>query len=87
MKYMVNHKDTGTLYNNCKALSDSSNAIEVKQLFIDEIPYLFYEDYKGYNDCVKTILNYDYDVNNSTFFDILNLIVDQIIKMKNKKKS
>lgn len=83
LKYSINHASTGTFYINCKALANLKEIIKIKQLLIDEIPFLFYNNYEGYNNCAQSIQNYIYD-NSKSFFQLINLIIDQIIEIKNK---
>ena len=87
LKYIMDHKYVGTFYINCKALYTLDKPIKIKQLIIDEIPFLFYDNYEDYLKCFKKIIDYDYDKNNSSFFDLINLVIDQIIICENKKKS
>ena len=59
-KYMISHEFKGTLYLNLKSLYkliENKNLITLKQIIIDEIPYLFYDEYEIYIECVKTIQN------------------------------
>ena len=85
LKYMMNHTYTGTLYINCKALFNLKESMYIKQLFIDEIPYLFFGCYKDYIQCVNNINNYYYNINTSSFFEIINVIIDYISDLQKKK--
>ena len=42
LKYMIDHSSVGTLYINCKAMFYLDDPYQIKKLFIDEIPFLFY---------------------------------------------
>ena len=85
LKYLMPHNVVGTFYINCKTLSNLDTPSEVKQLIIDEIPFLFYGNYTDYLNCVKAIINYHYNENTSSFFELVNLVIDQIIENLEKK--
>ena len=85
LKYMTYHPSVGTLYINCKAMSDFDEPFKIKQLFIDEIPFLFYNNYKGYINCVNSIIDYLFLEKSSNFFDLLNHIIDIVMKDDRKK--
>ena len=87
LKYMIDHSIIGTLYINCKSFSNLKTEIEIKQLIIDEIPFLFFGDYQEYSDCVNAIINYLYNLNTSSFFDLINLVLNRIINSSNKKSA
>ena len=84
LKYIIDHTNTGTFYINCKALSNLEKPTEIKQVIIDEIPFLFYQNYNDYSSCVKSIINYDYR-KNSSFFELIDLVMVQITNSLNKK--
>lgn len=86
LKYLIDHKFIGTFYINCKALSTLNEPIEIKQLIIDEIPFLFYDNYDDYSKCAKKIINYCYDKKNSSFFDLINIVIEQILISQNRKE-
>ena len=83
LKYMISHKDIGTLYLNCKALNERKNVIEIKELLLNEIPFLFYGDYEGYSKCVQ-ILDNHYNKEDQTIYPIINKILDFLISKKSK---
>ena len=59
-KYMIAHDFKGTLYLNLKCLNtmlDKKDYSKFKQIIIDEIPYLFYQNYDSYITCIKLIQN------------------------------
>ena len=85
LKYLIDHRRAGTLYINCKAFSILKEPIKIKQLIIDEIPFLFYGNYHDYLKCVNKIKNYPYNKDESSFFDLINVVIDQIINNQNKK--
>ena len=85
LKYIISHKNFGTLYLNCKALNEKKNSIEMKKIILDEIPYLFYEDYEGYLMCEKILDDYDNNKDNSVF-TIINKVIDFLIEKKGKSK-
>ena len=87
LKYMNNHSTIGTLYINCKAFSSLETEIEIKQLIIDEIPFLFFGNYQEYSDCAKAIVNHSYNLNSSSFFELIDLVLNQIINSSNKKNA
>ena len=85
LKYLMPHEALGTFYINCKTLSKLNKPLEVKQLIIDEIPFLFYGNHDDYLNCIKEIINYQYNENTSSFFEFVNLVIDQIIENSKKK--
>ena len=85
LKYLMPHKSLGTFYINCKTLSKLNKPLEVKQLIIDEIPFLFYGNHDDYLNCIKEIINYQYNEITSTFFELVNLVIEQIIENSEKK--
>jgi hypothetical protein len=85
LKYLINHIFVGTFYVNCKALSILENSNEIKQLIIDEIPYLFYNNHDDYLECAKDIIDYNYG-KNSSFFELINLVFQKLINFDIKKK-
>ena len=87
LKYMTKHSKIGTLYVNCKAMFNADKPYKLKQLFIDEIPFLFYGDHEGYTNCANEIIGSFYDISSSSFFDLINLIIDIIIKNDRRKKN
>ena len=85
LKYIIDHSVIGTFYINCKTLSTLKIPVKIKQLIIDEIPFLFYDNYDDYSKCAEKIINYCYDKNNSSFFDLINIVIEQILISQNKK--
>ena len=85
LKYIIDHINVGTFYINCKALSNLEKPLQIKQVIIDEIPFLFYGNYNDYFECANLLINYNYNKKNSSFFDLINLVMEQIIKSSNKK--
>ena len=84
LKYMTNHIHTGTFYINCKALFTLKEPIEMKQLIIEEIPFLFYKNYQDYSECAEKLINYNME-KNSSFFSLINLVIDYLIINPKKK--
>ena len=85
LKYMLNHKDYGTLYINCNTLfilMNKKKDFEIKQIIIDELPYLFYEEYELYFECGKKIQNYNLENDNA----FCNLIHEIMNFLNNNKK-
>ena len=77
-KNMINHLKYGTLYINCKCLYKlikKFNYNKFKSILIDEIPYLFYNEYYNYYGCVELI--YGCEINNKK--DILWEFIEKII--------
>ena len=87
LKYLIPHDIVGTFYINCKTLSNLETPLEIKQLIIDEIPFLFYKNYDDYINCAKAIINYQFNENGKTssFFELVNVVIDQIIENSEKK--
>ena len=84
LKYKINHSDIGTFYINCKAFHSLEKSIQIKQLIIDEIPFLFYENYNDYYECAKAIIDFNYE-KGSSFFVLIKLVIEKLINMKKKK--
>jgi hypothetical protein len=59
-KYSYNHKNNGTLYINCKSIYENfkKNIRIFKSILIDEIAFLFENEYKEYIECANKINNY-----------------------------
>ena len=80
-KYLVDHDLCGTLYINCKCLNElliKNDYIKFKNIIIDEIPYLFYNDYKGYFSCSNEIFKYNI-CNDNDLWKLLIVILKYII--------
>ena len=74
-KYMIVHEYKGTLYLNLKCLKkmlDKNDYLNFKQIIIDEIPYLFYQNYDAYITCIKLVQ--DYVINDKNENDIWKLV-------------
>ena len=89
LKYVINHKNYGTLYLNMKSLYTLFKKKEyniIKQIIIDEIPYLFCNRYDEYLKCIKAIASFsieNFDSIWSLLAKILEIIND--IPKDNKK--
>ena len=83
-KYLYNHKNKGTLYINCKSAYENfkKNIRIFKSILIDEIAFLFENEYKEYIECANKINNYAPN-KDSTFWELIHEIIGAC---KNKKK-
>ena len=72
LKYNINLLKYGTFYLNCKTMKtllENGKELIAKQIFIDEIAYLFIGDYKNYENVCDIIGNYIFE-NNYSFWDL-----------------
>ena len=71
-------------------LNQNSKLLEIKQNLIDEIPFLFFEDYNQYINVAKAIINYKIENERKEYFywDLIDYLLN-LIKLsdffKNKK--
>lgn len=74
-KYDYDHTKNGTLYINCKFIyySFMNNLGVMKNVLIDEIPYLFQNEFDKYLKCRNEISNYC-SKPYSTFWEVINII-------------
>ena len=74
-KYDYDHTQNGTLYINCKCIyyNFMNNLAVMKNILIDEIPYLFQNEYNNYLKCRDEIWNYCRKPF-STFWEVINII-------------
>ena len=85
-KYLINHKNYGTLYINCKCLTQllEKNEYETfKSVVIDEIPYLFCGDYESYYECLNIINKYELKNGNNNLWILIKTIIEFVIKIEN----
>lgn len=88
LKYMYDHSWYNTFYINCERIEYYSrkNYNICKQILIDEISYLFSQDYNSYCKAVNEIKNFDIIPNDknknfwSLLLKILNIVADSINK-------
>ena len=93
-KYMIAHDFKGTLYLNLKCLNtmlDKKDYSKFKQIIIDEIPYLFYQNYDSYITCIKLIQNYVINDKNENHIwklvsKIMEFIYDNTLSNKSRRK-
>ena len=74
-KYDYDHTKNGTLYINCKCINYNfvNNITVMKNIIIDEIPYLFQNEFDKYLKCRNEISNYC-SKPYSTFWEVINII-------------
>ena len=85
LKYNINLSKYGTFYLNCKTMKillENGKEFIAKQIFIDEIAYLFIGDYKKYKKVCDIIENYKFE-NNYSFWDLTIKILENC---ENEKK-
>ena len=73
LKYKIDHTKFKTFYIHCKylyLLSKENNYIEIQNILLSEIPYLFYNDYDSYIKCVNIIKEFDFSFNKS-YIDLM----------------
>lgn len=74
-KYNYDHTKNGTFYINCKCIYYNfiKNLNVMKNIIIDEIPYLFQNEFDKYLKCRNEISNYC-SKPYSTFWEVINII-------------
>ena len=78
LKYNTNHKMYATLYVNCKGLHNKKDKLNIKKILIKEIPFLFYNNYKDYKNCVEKIQDYSNN-NDDTIWPLIDVILSTLI--------
>ena len=87
-KYIINHKKYGTLYLNMKCLNlllRDKQYLQFRQIIIDEIPYLFYENYDDYVKCVNKIEKFCIE-NEDSVWELISEIIAYIFGIEAKRK-
>ena len=88
LKYIAPHNIFGTMYINCKALDYlfKNDVNAAKQILIDEIFYLFINEYNNYKLCSESIEKYQVDLNNinESFWNLIEIIISFLKNLKNK---
>ena len=79
-KYNYDLNIYGVLYINCKYMFKTfrTDIKKVKIILIDEIPYLFSNEYCVYEECKNQINNY-YKSDLSTFWDLIKIIINYCV--------
>ena len=82
-KNVINHRLNGTLYLNLKCLYkllENNKHDQLKEIIIDEIPYLFFNKYNDYLECYKLIDHYHFSIDDS-IWRIIKIIFDFVYKL------
>ena len=58
-------------------LEKKSKYSEIRRILIDEIPFLFYNNFAGYQDCLNIIKKFKFDSNN-TIWDLIKVILKSL---------
>lgn len=80
IKYYINHNYIGTIYLNMKTINNLIKDKKfdlIKQILIDEIPYLFFNRYNKYLLCADLISGSNYN-NIDSFWDLISEIINFI---------
>ena len=80
LKYQINHSNCKTLYIHCKYLTyleKKNKYSEIRKILIDEIPFLFYNNFARYQDCLNIIKKFKFDSNN-TIWDLIKVILKSL---------
>ena len=88
IKYNMNHDLYGTLYLNMKCLNVLSKEKKyniVRQILIDEIPYLFYKRYNDYVKCSNLIVKFLFE-NSDSIWELISKIIDLIFETPNNQR-
>ena len=76
--------NNGSLYINLKAmrkLIEAKNFNKIKQIFIDEIVFLFHDDYNNYSIVSNAIKNFEF----SSVWQLIEFVLDKIKNMNSKR--
>ena len=88
LKYMAPLECIGTMYINCKSLDYlfRNDILAAKQALIDEIFYLFVNEYKNYKLCSENIEKYQVDKNNikESVWNLIEIIISFLKNLKKK---
>ena len=87
LKYENQYDNIGTLYINCKTLkilSVRGLTGLIRNIFCDEIEYLFPNDYEIYLSCFNTIMTFKI-TDNYSFWSIISSILEECYNIKNKR--
>jgi len=87
-KYITNHTYYGTLYLNMKYLNfllKKEYYKKLKQILIDEIPYLFCNRYDEYFKCIRLIALFNFE-NDESFWDLISKIIEVVNKIPDDKR-
>ena len=82
LKYEINHENIKTLYIHCKhlrLLDEEFDYLKIKNLLLYEIPFLFYNDFTSYQECVHLIKNFEFDLY-GTYIALINDIINFLTK-------
>ena len=87
LKYKLKDNQGG-LYINLKCmrkLSEALNLNKIKQIFIDEIPFLFHDNYENYFVVANAIKDYEFKSSSSPVWELIEFILEKIKNMKAEK--
>ena len=87
LKYKLKDNQGG-LYINLKCmrkLSEAQNLNKIKQIFIDEIPFLFHDNYDNYSVVANAIKDYEFKSTTSPVWELIEFILEKIKNMKAEK--
>ena len=88
IKYITNHTYYGTLYLNMKCLNflqKKEYIKKLKQILIDEIPYLFLNRYDEYFKCIRLIALFHFE-NEESILDLISKIIEVVNKIPDDKR-
>ena len=88
IKYITNHTYYGTLYLNMKCLNflqKKEYINKLKQILIDEIPYLFRNRYDEYFECIRLIALFHFE-NEESIWDLISKIIEVVNKIPDDKR-
>ena len=86
LKYSTNHETYGTLYVNCKtlnALLENKNYQRIRGILMDEILFLFYQNYDNYLDCYEKIMSFNF-YSFLNFWPLIEKIIEECEKINKK---
>ena len=84
LKYYIDFAKFGSLYVNCKTLKfllEKENYSTVKKILLDEIIYLFHDNYSLYTNFYDKIISENF-LNNRDFWPIIDTILEECSKLE-----
>ena len=82
LKYEIDHKAIKTLYIHCKYLSSLNKEYKyskIRNILLYEIPFLFYDDFSSYQECVNIIRKFEFSYSN-TYFNLIDEILNYLFE-------
>ena len=81
LKYEIDHEKIKTLYIHCKHLSLLNKVykyIEIQNILLSEIPFLFYNDFSAYKECANLIIDFNFSFGKG-YMDLIEEIINFLL--------